>query len=170
VSYCVSASHNSCAVKIEGELIADPLIRAEFVNPEYDAEIDDHVKGKERLIFPRLDMICWWHEVFNRNDEEMNGPRNAATEIYLGNSEERSKPVLTSVETAHPSIGVTQPSNPFTAGHANTSASRQFSNGNGGALATLRDGIAGLGIGRGKGNLGSKSSAGGKQLMEVEMQ
>ena len=130
------------------------------------------MKGKERLIFPKLDKIRWWHEVFNRTDEEMNGPRNTATEQYLGNDEEGfiNQPALTGVETAHVAAGVAQPSNPFTEGHADTSATRQVSNGNIGAFASLRDGIAVLGIGRGKGTSGSKSPANGKQPMEVEMQ
>jgi hypothetical protein len=70
--------------------------------------------------------------------------------------------------------GVAQPNNPFTEGHADTTASRQISNGNAGAFASLRDGIAGLGIGKGiamgRGTSGSKSPANGKQPMEVEMQ
>jgi myotubularin-related protein 6/7/8 len=47
--------------------------RAEFTNPQYDGTINDHVIGKERLLFPRLSEIRWWNEVFNRTDEEMNG-------------------------------------------------------------------------------------------------
>ncbi len=35
--------------------------------------IDDHSKGRERLIFPRLGDVRWWHQVFNRTDDEMNG-------------------------------------------------------------------------------------------------
>lgn len=130
------------------------------------------MKGKERLIFPKLDKTRWWYEVFNRTDEEMNGPRNAATERYLGNGEDSfsTQPVLTGIETAHLAAGVAQSSNPFTEEHADTTATRQISNGNAGAFSTLRDGIAGLGIGRGKGSSGSKSPANGKQAMEVEMQ
>jgi myotubularin-related protein 6/7/8 len=153
-------------------MITDCGPRAEFINPEYDAFIDDHVKGKERLIFPKLDKTRWWHEVFNRTDEEMNGPRTTATERPLGHGEEsfgNNRPVLTGVETAHITAVAAQQSNPFTEGHADN-ATRQVSNGNAGAFATLRDGIAGLGIGRGKGTSGTKSPASGKQPMEVEMQ
>lgn len=103
----------------------------------------------------------------------MNGLRNAATERYLGNEDENPathQTVLTGVETAHVAAGVAQPSNPFTEGHADTGATRQVSNGNAGAFASLRDGIAGLGIGKGRGTPGSKSPASGKQPMEVEMQ
>ena len=145
----------------------------------YDTELDDHVKGKERLIFPKLDKVKWWHEAFNRTDEEMNGPKNAVTERYLGNGDESfgsNRTVLTGVETAHASTGVAQPapsSNPFTQEHSDTEPAnaRQLSNESPGAFASLRDGIAGLGIGRGRGTSGgSKSPASGKQPMEVEMQ
>lgn len=48
--------------------------RSKWINPEYDGgEVDDTVRGKERLIFPQLDKVKWWAEVFNRKDEEMNG-------------------------------------------------------------------------------------------------
>jgi hypothetical protein len=30
------------------------------------------VRGKERLIFPRVDEVRWWAEIFGRSDEEMN--------------------------------------------------------------------------------------------------
>lgn len=48
--------------------------KKEFMNPEYDPEIDDNVRGKERLIFPRTNETRWWAAVFGRTDEEMNGP------------------------------------------------------------------------------------------------
>ncbi|RMZ91411.1 hypothetical protein DV736_g1359, partial [Chaetothyriales sp. CBS 134916] len=47
--------------------------KEEFLNPNYDPVIDDKVRGKERLIFPRTDEVRWWHELFGRTDEEMNG-------------------------------------------------------------------------------------------------
>ncbi|KAK0711412.1 protein-tyrosine phosphatase-like protein [Lasiosphaeris hirsuta] len=47
--------------------------RPEFTNDQYDATIDDHIKGRERLIFPRLGEVRWWHQLFNRTDDEMNG-------------------------------------------------------------------------------------------------
>jgi hypothetical protein len=153
-------------------MIADCPSRAEFTNPEYDADVNDHVKGKERLIFPKLDKISWWHEVFNRTEEEMNGPRNAATDRYLGNGEESfsNRSVLTGVETAHLSAGDAQPSNSVAEGQPEMSATRQFSNGNAGALATLRDGLAGLKVGLGKKASRGNSPANGKQPLQVEMQ
>jgi myotubularin-related protein 6/7/8 len=106
----------------------------------------------------------------------MNGPKNVVTERYLGNGDEAlssNRTVLTGVETAHVAAGVARPSSPFRQEHsdAEPAATRQVSNGNPGAFASLRDGISGLGIGRGKGTSGgSKSPASGKQAMEVEMQ
>jgi myotubularin-related protein 6/7/8 len=129
--------------------------RAEFTNKDYDGEIDDHVKGKERLIFPKLDKVRWWHEVYNRTDQEMNGPFNTATDRYLAREDSSGigRSVLTGVETAHVAVGA--------------GTTRQVSNGNS-AFANLREGIAGLGIGKGIGSSGSKSPA--KLEMEVEMQ
>lgn len=52
--------------------------RPEFTNDQYDATIDDHTKGRERLIFPRLGDVRWWHQLFNRTDDEMNSAINAS--------------------------------------------------------------------------------------------
>jgi myotubularin-related protein 6/7/8 len=51
--------------------------KQEFMNPKYDPEIDDSVRGKERMIFPRKGEARWWAECFGRTDEEMNaaGPQ-----------------------------------------------------------------------------------------------
>jgi myotubularin-related protein 6/7/8 len=51
--------------------------KQEFLNPKYDPEIDDAVRGKERMIFPRKGEARWWAECFGRTDEEMNaaGPQ-----------------------------------------------------------------------------------------------
>ena len=48
--------------------------RSEFLNQQYDVTVDDAVRGKERIIFPRRGEVRWWTEVFGRPDEEMNGP------------------------------------------------------------------------------------------------
>ncbi|KAG9233609.1 protein-tyrosine phosphatase-like protein [Amylocarpus encephaloides] len=160
--------------------------RGGFTNPQYDGgEIDDHVKGKERLIFPKLDKVRWWHESFYRTDAEMNGPSNPATEKYLGGdvtpSRGRSSPsprssssnsglnksVLTGVETAHAALTVDRKMCP----------TRGLANGESSSFASLRDGIAGLGIERGNGASGSAAGNGGKSPsngakgeLEVEMQ
>ena len=133
--------------------------RAEFTNKDYDGgDIDDHVQGKERLIFPKLDKVRWWNEVFNRSDQDMNGPFNTVTERYLAKEDSSGigRGVLTGVETATTAAGAV--------------TSRQVSGGNAGGFASLREGIAGLGIGKGKGSSGTKSPASAKQEMEVEMQ
>lgn len=52
--------------------------KAEFTNPNYDSTVDDHTKGRERIILPRLKEIRWWHQVFGRTEDEMNGGLNAA--------------------------------------------------------------------------------------------
>lgn len=52
--------------------------RQEFTNDQYNPTIDDHTKGRERLIFPRLGEVRWWYQLFNRTDDEMNGAINAS--------------------------------------------------------------------------------------------
>ncbi|KIX02013.1 uncharacterized protein Z518_07952 [Rhinocladiella mackenziei CBS 650.93] len=47
--------------------------KKEFSNPRYDPVVDDNVRGKERLIFPRIEEVRWWNELFGRTDDEMNG-------------------------------------------------------------------------------------------------
>jgi myotubularin-related protein 6/7/8 len=153
--------------------LADQSIRAEFANPDYDAELNDHVKGKERLLLPNLQQIKWWHEVFNRTDEEMNAPAPSPATRELNDSAAENPGLATRIETARTSVDVTPPSSrsPFEQMNDPPSASRVISHGNAGAFASLRDGIAGLGIGRGTGpGSGNKSPASGKQPMEVEMQ
>jgi hypothetical protein len=92
--------------------------KEQFLNPKYDPIIDDNVRGKERLIFPRTDEIRWWSEVFGRTDEEMNPrPRpfqhgngvvaldSDLSSSLSGSSPGTGTPVLTGVETAEQSVG-----------------------------------------------------------------
>ncbi|KAI1824858.1 phosphatases II [Xylaria intraflava] len=46
--------------------------RHEFLNPDYDATVDDRQSGRERLLFPKLSDIRWWSKCFNRPDADMN--------------------------------------------------------------------------------------------------
>lgn len=48
--------------------------KQEFTNPNYDPVVDDGIRGKERMIFPKPGHVRWWAEVFGRQDSEMNGP------------------------------------------------------------------------------------------------
>ncbi|CAK7273662.1 phosphatidylinositol-3-phosphatase ymr1 [Sporothrix epigloea] len=52
--------------------------RAEFLNPKYDASIDANDRQADRLLFPRLDEVRWWHQAFNRTDQDMNASLHAA--------------------------------------------------------------------------------------------
>lgn len=125
-----------------------------FTNKDYDGGvIDDHVHGKERLIFPNLDKVRWWNEVFNRSDKDMNGSSNPVTERYLGSqssSLSSSGSILTGVETSTTAMG--------------PGLTKQASDT--GRFAGLREGIAGLSIGR----QGNRSPGDAKKAMEVEMQ
>ncbi|KAH7313325.1 protein-tyrosine phosphatase-like protein [Stachybotrys elegans] len=152
--------------------------KAEFTNPDYDPTIDDHVKGQERIVLPRLKEIRWWHQVFGRTEDEMNGALNAAAlaenERLAAVSSLRnpqvvepegeappatvaqaptlmsSQSVLEGIETAHDTL--TPPSHP----PLRRSASAEGAN----AFTTIRDGIAGLNLGKGiLGNIGRGTDA-----------
>ncbi|GAB1216905.1 hypothetical protein ATERTT37_006124 [Aspergillus terreus] len=81
--------------------------REQFLNPQYDPQIDDHKRGKERLIFPQVNKVRWWSEAFGRTDAEMNGVRASSATPPAGRdaSTPERAPVLTGIETAHHSIG-----------------------------------------------------------------
>lgn len=201
--------------------------RREFTNENYDPIVDDHTKGRERLLFPRLGDVRWWHQVFNRTDDEMNGDLNATAATaervaayaqFPNNSSQSSIPgtptygdaakgsegspsrgrspsrspqppalsasqsVLTGVETAHsaltpqPRASPPLPRSASVGGEAREPAPAMN------PLAALRDGIAGLSLGKGMGVLagiggggrgsnrnGDVESAGGAVSAEQEM-
>lgn len=97
--------------------------KQEFVNPNYDPEIDDAVRGKERMIFPRKGEARWWAECFGRTDEEMNtfGPQVPGLTPQTSNtSAGRSgtstpipqEPIVTGTETAEGATGAGTTSHP----------------------------------------------------------
>ena len=168
--------------------------RQEFTNPDYNPVVDDNTRGKERLLFPRIKEVRWWHQVFNRTDEDMNAALNAAlltSERAAAYSSatvtpgllspqpagsavssqqgsprrgvspkppalQNSQSVLEGVESVHAIL--TPEANPAT-------LNRSASAGEAGAFATIRDGIAGLGIRERVegvwGTLGSSASSSG---------
>ena len=89
--------------------------RSQFLNSNYDATINDHERGKERLIFPQPREVRWWNEVFGREDAEMNGPTLplSATDSHSEYSAPNTGPempqshpmALSGVETADKAIG-----------------------------------------------------------------
>ncbi|KAH7082242.1 protein-tyrosine phosphatase-like protein [Paraphoma chrysanthemicola] len=88
--------------------------KQEFLNPQYDPEIDDSVRGKERMIFPRKGEARWWAECFGRTDEEMNVPAPPSLTPQTSNvSNGRSgtttplvqEPIVTGTETAEGATG-----------------------------------------------------------------
>jgi hypothetical protein len=171
--------------------------RKEFTNEEFNPTVDDHTKGRERLVFPRLADVRWWHQVFNRTDDEMNSALNASAAVaervatYQSGDESQqsggvpavllpwdgstgshpgtpslgaasgamspsrspqppslstSRSVLTGVEAAH--MALTPETRRASPPPLNRSASSGDVPGNG-PLSVLREGIAGLGIGKG---------------------
>lgn len=108
--------------------------KKEFLNPKYDPVVDDNVRGRERLIFPRTVEVRWWHELFGRTDDEMNGRPSKAQVNGAGQGEgelwtsvgsqsqsqsgsgsasmpvSRARtPVLVGVETHEATVGLTSP-------------------------------------------------------------
>ncbi|KAI1919709.1 phosphatidylinositol-3-phosphatase ymr1 [Ophidiomyces ophidiicola] len=129
--------------------------REQFINPQYDPNIDDNTRGKERLLFPRMDEIRWWSEAFGRPDVEMNAPRSHNINVQDGRATGGTRtPVLTGVETAEQAVGGDAYNKP-TLSSASSSG-----------LAVLAAGLSGLGLASGR---DSSPSIEPKEL-EVEMQ
>lgn len=55
--------------------------RESFTNLDYDPTVNDLVRGQERLIFPKLNEIRWWYQLFGRTDKEMNSGLDAAAAL-----------------------------------------------------------------------------------------
>lgn len=161
--------------------------KPEFTNKEYDATVDDRQSGRERLLFPKLSEVRWWHQLYGRSDAEMNEYLDlaAARDERLGGfamgtttasmpgsfssppnsnggrspkppsspqppSLPISKSVLTGVESAYEALTPDQRSN---AGSRPTSLKHSVSADTAAAFTTnfakIKDGVAGLEIGRG---------------------
>ncbi|KAI1376803.1 phosphatases II [Hypoxylon crocopeplum] len=170
--------------------------KQEFINRDYDSTIDDRQSGRERLLFPKLSDVRWWHQLYGRSDAEMNeyldlaaarderiggyamggvtmsmpgsftgSPSNGGSRSPRPPSSPKpptlpmSKSVLTGVESAHEALTPDQRS---TAGSHPASLKHSASADTPGAFATnlakIRDGVAGLDIGRGL--FGGPSNAG----------
>lgn len=161
-----------------------------FINPEWDGgNVDDKVRGRERLVLPRDGECRWWSEVFGRADAEMN-PAPTAT-ITAGsqlgsharNGDSRAaehaqdvpSSVLTGVETADQAMGAVPPMKSMTGPHGGVggNANVKIDGGKGGMGAQLAAGMKGLGIGNGgaKGpDLRAKSPGRLEKKVEMEMQ
>ena len=129
--------------------------KEQFTNERYDETVDDHVRGKERLILPTAGGLRWWNELFGRTDLEMNGPVRNARPLASVNGGVKAEPtVLTGVETAEKGVGAGVPGN----GVSNESAER---------VAELAAGTAGMGLGA---QVDGKAESDVKKAMEVQMQ
>lgn len=143
-----------------------------FLNPKYEPEVDDHARGKERLIFPRLDEIRWWYELFGRTDKEMNGPLDAAAAAAdrvakavqsatasprPGNSPPISSPGTPRVSASQSQTESTAPTfgTSVLAGVelSRTAVLTSEESSAGGAMSSLTKGLSGIGLG-GLGDLG----------------
>ncbi|SPO01032.1 related to myotubularin related protein 1 [Cephalotrichum gorgonifer] len=143
--------------------------RAEFTNPNYDATVDDHIKGRERLFFPNVKDIRWWHQAFNRSDEEMNSDLNATmvsdqdratlvAGLQVPSTAQRAgsqpgtpardrSPQPPSMPTSQSALGsVEGTGNPLNAQAAVATLQHSVSADSPGAFSTIRDGLAGLSL------------------------
>ncbi|RAL09999.1 phosphatidylinositol-3-phosphatase YMR1 [Aspergillus homomorphus CBS 101889] len=130
--------------------------REQFLNPDYDPQVDDHKRGKERLVFPRVNEVRWWSEAFGRADAEMNGPQAPGSGLSVPReapSAQRS-PVLSGMETANHSVG---------AGSAGKDADNAPPSG----IAAVTAGISNLAFPKSKENTQDTKSM---NRMELEMQ
>ena len=125
--------------------------KAQFLNPAYtgSAHEDERERGHERLLFPRVDEVRWWAELFGRSDDEMNGPAPMPANPPDANG---TQTVLTGVETAGASVST-----------RHRSPSKAVSNG-------VAAGMARLGIRKGDGGQALSPGAAAKAALEVEMQ
>ncbi|KAH7037832.1 LOW QUALITY PROTEIN: protein-tyrosine phosphatase-like protein [Microdochium trichocladiopsis] len=165
--------------------------KAEFTNSDYDATIDDRQSGRERLLLPKLSDVRWWASAFGRSDAEMNdyldqaaarderigsyalagnaNPMSSSSSFDNGNRSPyppaSPKPpglpqhnsVLTGVESAHQAL------TPSLKHSASADSPNAFTTN----LAKLRDGVAGLDLGRGLfGGSGSANNANSTQSSE----
>ncbi|KAI9699619.1 MAG: hypothetical protein M1820_007119 [Bogoriella megaspora] len=76
--------------------------KEQFVNDKYEPEVNDNIRGHERLLFPRINEIRWWPEIFGRTDTEMNGPVQATYAVHQNGV---AGTVLTGAETSELSFG-----------------------------------------------------------------
>ncbi|KAL9103441.1 MAG: hypothetical protein Q9163_001504 [Psora crenata] len=130
--------------------------REQFINDKYDETVDDHVRGRERLILPASGEVRWWNELFGRTDAEMNGPVRNARPLAAVNDAGGST-VLTGVETKSNAVGAGAPG-------------KALPNGDPSGLSKLAAGLSGLGL-SGNASIDSQTSTKTvKQAMEVEMQ
>ncbi|KAI2630435.1 phosphatases II [Xylaria nigripes] len=151
--------------------------RPEFLNPDYDATVDDRQSGRERLLFPKPNDIRWWAKCFNRSDAEMNSYLDlaAAHEERIDNYAMSSgmtpagSPIKEGSRSPQPSPSPRPPSVPVgrsalatvlsaddfgTLGRRDSTLLKHSASADTpGALATnlakLRDGVTSLDIGRG---------------------
>ena len=133
--------------------------KEQFLNDKYNGNIDDNVRGQERLVLPIPGRVRWWNELFGRTDIEMNGPIRQRYSQGLNGANDKFTNIITGVETADDATGTGAPG-------------KAMSNGNamGNMTSTLAASVATLGIGLGKGIDGRKSPSGVQKEMEVEMQ
>ena len=138
--------------------------KEQFLNDKYDGSIDDNQREHERLVFPKVGEIRWWAELFGRTDAEMNGPvvvpGYSSSGTSSNNNNTNPPTILTGVETADNAVGAGAPGKAISNGAAAV----------GGGVSSLAAGVAGLGIGRGKGTDGRKSLSSERAEMELEMQ
>lgn len=150
-----------------------------FLNPEYDGgEIDDNVRGKERLIFPELDKVRWWNELYGRKDEEMNGGPGEgvpgapkAVSGVLTPRETNGAGVLKEVETAGkdvvvegekpvaPSVTTSKP-----VSFDGQDEPRALNSGNAAAMLGLSSGLSSLSVGEDPARSRSRSPLKGNEM------
>ncbi|CAK7208648.1 phosphatidylinositol-3-phosphatase ymr1 [Sporothrix bragantina] len=93
--------------------------RAEFLNPKYDSSIDANDRQADRLLFPKLEEIRWWHQAFNRTDQDMNAPLHAAA-AAAERSANYQAAAMTSVAAGPATVVITPGGDESAVGYAGT--------------------------------------------------
>ncbi|KAL8773002.1 MAG: hypothetical protein Q9209_002022 [Squamulea sp. 1 TL-2023] len=149
--------------------------REQFLNLQYDERVDDNVRGRERLVLPKVEEVRWWSELFGREDREMNGVPAMTSDKTNGESKSAGEvkgvptSVLAGVETAEQAVGAVPPVK-GTMGNG-VMESRELGKSKGNVGSQLMAGMKGMGLGNGKGgSIRGKSPSRLEKEMEVEMQ
>lgn len=81
----------------------------QFLNPAYDPTVDDTKRGCERMLFPRLEEVRWWSELFGRRDEEMNVPSQPSPSAAATSTPSHSTPAVSGTARSVSSIAPSHP-------------------------------------------------------------
>lgn len=144
-----------------------------YLNPDYDPTVNDLVRGQERLIFPKLNEIRWWYQLFGRKDQEMNSALDAAAafdkkvQSAAASPQAGNSPPMSHPGSPQPTVGVQQSESSSKLFGSTVLAGLEFpqmsgshagDKDGGGPIASITKGLSDIGFG-GIGELGKNFAA-----------